>query len=171
MLVLVMACGARLGTAPDGRTADAGRDAALPPDSVMCAGGDAHAAAPDGTCLVWFATPKIWVDAKAACEAQGWHLASLTTAAVDSVAETLCGTSDTFSGGNDLAVEGTFVWDHGEPFVYTNWELNEPSNGAGTYEEDCLVIAASRPAKGWDDRPCDPTQVAASGSFPYLCQY
>jgi hypothetical protein len=155
-LLVVAACGARVSSRPD---------------SVECAGGDAHVTAPDGSCLVWFQSPKIWVDAKAACDGAGWHLASLTSAEIDAAAETLCGSSDTFTGGNDRAVEGTFVWDHGEPFVYTNWESGEPSNGAGKYQEDCLVIAASRAAKGWDDRPCDPSEVPSSGNFPYLCQY
>ena len=135
-----------------------------------CTGGDAHALAPDGKCLEWFAGPAMWTDARTACEAAGGELASIPSAAVDGVAEPLCGTTDTFTGGNDRGIEGTFVWLDGQPFTYTNWEAGEPSNGGGQYEEDCLVIAASRAAKGWDDRPCDASQVPNAGSYAYLCE-
>jgi hypothetical protein len=161
-LLVFAACGARLESRPDASSA--------PDAAPICAGGDAYARAPDGTCLMWFQAPLTWVEAKAACAANGAHLASLTSARVEATAEDLCGMTDTFTGGNDRAVEGTFVWDDGQPFSYTDWRPNEPSNGGGAYEEDCLVVAASRPGKGWDDRPCDPTQVATSGSFAYLCQ-
>jgi len=141
------------------------------PDARACEGGDAHATAPDGSCLVWFSTHETYVAAQSACAGIQAHLAYLKSADIDAVAEPLCGSSDTFAGGSDIAVEGMWVWNDGTPFGYTNWETGEPSNGGPTYQEDCLVIAASRAAKGWDDRPCDGSQISISGSFSYLCQY
>jgi len=161
-LLVLVGCGARLaGPGADVEGADA----------RACEGGDARMSAPDGSCLVWFEQPMIYVDAQAACHGMSAHLAYLKSADVDAVAEALCGTTDTFAGGDDLAMVFSFVWNDGTPFVYTNWESGEPNDGNGHYNENCLVIAASRAAKGWDDRPCDPSQVATSGSFAYLCQY
>ncbi|HUJ62547.1 MAG TPA: lectin-like protein [Kofleriaceae bacterium] len=169
-LVLVAACDARLGqhmnqVASDARAPDGAADAR------PCGGGDASMMEPGGTCLVLFDAPKIYVDAKAACAAIDAHLAFLKSAETDMAAETLAGTADTFAGATDLAMVGTWLWDDGTPMVYTNWETGEPNDGGGKYNENCLVIAASRPGKGWDDRPCDATQVPTSGSFPYICQF
>ncbi|HEY1558621.1 MAG TPA: lectin-like protein [Kofleriaceae bacterium] len=164
--LLLVGCGARL--ANTGADASAGVDASV--DATPCAGGDAHATAPDGSCLMWFATAKTYADAQVACRGVSAHLAYLKTAELDNAAEALCGTADTFAGGDDLAAVGTFVWNDGTPFGYTNWEMGEPNDGNGNYNENCLVVAASRATKGWDDRPCDPSQVPTSGSFPYLCQ-
>src|SRR5437870_10638313 len=118
-LVALAACGARLGSPLV--------------DTKPCEGGDAHAAAPDGSCLVWFAAQKTYVAAQAACATIDAHLAYVKTAELDGVAEPLCGTSDTFAGGSDRAVEGMWVWDDGTSFGYTNWESGEPSNGGATY--------------------------------------
>ncbi|HTR53798.1 MAG TPA: C-type lectin domain-containing protein [Kofleriaceae bacterium] len=158
-LLVVCGCGAQLASAAAGA------------DARPCEGGDQHATAPDGSCLVWFGSPMIYRDAQTACAAMSAHLAYLKTADVDAAAEALCEDMDTFAGGDDLAEPGMFVWNDGTPFVYTDWEAGEPNDGNGKYNENCLVIAASRAAKGWDDRPCDPSQVPTSGSFPYICQY
>jgi hypothetical protein len=40
-------------------------------------------------------------------------------------------------GYNDVAVEGTFVWDNGDTSTFTNWCSSEPNNVNGN--EDCLV--------------------------------
>ena len=164
---VAIACGAHVDS-------DHAIDAALGSDAPPqpCTGGDAHATAPDGSCLMWFAGPKIWVDARTACIAMGAHLAYLKSAALDDVAEPLVGSANTFIGGDDRATEGTFVWDDGSPFVFTNWGSGEPNNGgsASTYQEDCVIIAGARATKKWDDRPCDATEVTTSGNFAYLCQ-
>ena len=41
-------------------------------------------------------------------------------------------------GLTDTAVEGTFVWNSGEPFSYSKWHGAEPSNGPG--EEDYVAL-------------------------------
>src|SRR5438309_11336259 len=115
-LVALCACNARLGGAAtaDAAAQDAPIDA--PADARAGTGGDAQATTPIGSCLVWFATPTIQLDARAACVALGAHLAYLKSAEVDAVAEPLVGTADTFIGGTDRATEGAFVWDDGTPF-------------------------------------------------------
>lgn len=45
-------------------------------------------------------------------------------------------------GGDDFAEEGTFAWDSGEPFAYTNWSSGEPNNWMGMDEKHVAVFGA-----------------------------
>ena len=143
------------------------------PDARVCAGGNAAAMAPDGSCLVHFTTPVTYATAKVNCTnlAPGAHLAYLKTAQLDTFAETFIGNLDTWIGGNDINAEGTFVWEDGTAFNFTAWATGEPNNANGSFQEDCVIIAGARTTKLWDDRPCDASEVATSGNFAYLCQY
>ena len=183
LLVSLSACGASLGDGggdghadaqqghPDGKIyRDAGIDAPR-----VCVGGTPAQLAPDGSCFGLITTKMTYVQARAACAAlaSGGHLAYLKTAELDTAAEDFIGAVDTWIGGNDMAVEMSFVWDDNTPFSFTNWHTGEPNNGGtgATYQEDCVIIAGSRVGKQWDDRPCDATEVATSGMFASICQY
>lgn len=179
-VLVVAACDASLGGGGgvkqdadliDTPQTDASVDAP-PPDARVCTGGDAAALAPDGSCLVHVQSPVTYANAKIGCAALGMgaHLALLKNAALDTFAETFIGTLDTWIGANDLATEGTFLWEDGTALAFTNWAMGEPNNAGNAYQEDCAIIAGARATKQWDDRPCDATEVA-SGSFAYLCQY
>ena len=178
-VLLVAGCGARVGGGGPGddtfETPDAKvwRDAAIdaPPDARPCMGGTMAQGAPDGSCLVFVATPITYVAAKAACAAMNAHLAYLKTAALDTFAEQFIGMTETWIGATDRVTENTFLWDDGTAVAFTNWGMSEPNNGGNTYQEDCVIIAGMRATKQWDDRPCDATEVPTSGSFAYLCQY
>jgi hypothetical protein len=150
---------------------DAAIDAPPPPpiDARLCAGGDAHVTAPDGSCLVFFRAAQGWEQGKTTCSGISAHLAILSTAVVDQAAETLVGNLDTFIGLTDAATEGAFLWVDGTALGFSNWETGEPNNGGGT-NEDCAVIAGARTAKGWDDRPCAPNGNGA-GAYAILCQF
>lgn len=173
-----LGCGAQLGPGSEDASVrvvdakewrDAGIDA--PIDARPCMGGNAAMVGPDGSCFVHVTTPVTYAAAKTACAAMNAHLAYLETAALDTFAEAFVGTTDTWIGGSDAVTEGSFVWDDGTPFVFTNWGAMEPNNGGNTYQEDCVIIAGAKVDKQWDDRPCDASEVATSGSFAYLCQY
>jgi hypothetical protein len=175
LLAVLAACNARLGTVmadappvtPDVRPVDA------PADATPCTGGDGHASDGSGNCFVFFLTPKTWVNAKAACDAMpGAHFAVVTSAAQNAIIAGLAAGHATFLGMTDSVTEGMWVWVDGTPIGYNNWRSGVPDNGGGSYQEDCLVIEGNKtPNDTWDDRPCDPTQVATSGSFPYICEY
>lgn len=178
-VLLATGCGAQLGgsSGDDGNfeTTDAKvwQDAAIdaPVDARPCMGGTAAAVAPDGSCLVFVMTPVTNVNAKAACTAMNAHLAYLKSATLDAFAEQHIGMTDAWIGATDRTTEKTFLWDDGTALGYTNWGDGEPNNGGDTYQEDCVIIAGSRVDKGWDDRPCDASEVPTSGNFAYLCQY
>lgn len=157
------------GASPDGRVDAVIADAAF--DAVPCVGGDAAGVAPDGSCFTLFTTPASYLEARAACESGGAHLAILSTAALDTFAETFVGARDTFFGLTDLAAEGTFVWIDGAPLAFENWHDLEPNDGNNAYPEDCAIIAGARATKQWDDRPCAPSsQLPNAGKYAYLCQ-
>ena len=54
-----------------------------------------------------------------------------------------------WNGYNDVATEGTFVWDDGATSTYTNWETGEPSGGS----EDCGLIQSNISYR-WNDAIC-----------------
>jgi hypothetical protein len=177
LLAVLAGCEASLG--PDGATRDAatvdGNRADAPrlvdaaPDARVCSGGGTLA--PDGSCFLHVTTPVSYAAARTACMALGGHLAYLKDATIDAYAESFIGAVDTWIGGNDIATEGTFVWDDGTTFSFTNWHTGEPNDGLGMYAEDCVLIAGARVGKQWDDRPCDVGIVSGYGTNAYLCQY
>ena len=71
-----------------------------------------------------------------------------------------------FIGGNDLEIEGKFVWLDGTPFNpgYTNWLLGEPTKS--NINENCVLFHDVTHLNGnmWNDLPCDVPQFA-------VCEY
>jgi hypothetical protein len=176
LVPLLIGCGAKLDSGPISQAIadgpefhDAPIDVGI--DARPCTGGDANAM--DGTsCLVYFKGPAHHDDAKAACIAMSAHMVKIENATTNGAVAKLAAGTDTFIGATDVAVEGTFVWDDGTPVVYQNFRTGEPSNGAGQYQEDCLVIEGSKtPDDTWDDRPCAPVPNVGGGNYAYMCQY
>ncbi len=54
-------------------------------------------------------------------------------------------------GMNDEANEGTFVWEDGTPFIFTNWYPGEPNNSAGL--EDGGTMLSNAELNLWNDAP------------------
>jgi Lectin C-type domain len=152
---------------------DARIDAAVdaPVDALACAGGDAHVVDPmSGACYTFFTTPMTRDAARTVCTGlgAGTALASVQTANENTLIAGLIGTNVAFLGGTDEIVEGQFRWPDGSLVVLTNWNTGEPNNGAGMFEEDCIVMLGSVAGK-WDDRPCAPGPVG-TGSYPFVCE-
>ena len=65
------------------------------------------------------------------CKKMGGHLATITSAeenkAVSSLMENAADIGY-WMGASDAKSEGTWVWETGEKFSYTNWDKNEPNN-------------------------------------------
>lgn len=143
-----------------------------PVDARVCAGGDARTTDPaTGHCYILFVVPQIRDVARTTCSNLNGRLASVDSANENAVIAGLIGPNDAFLGGNDEAVEGTFVWDDGTSFLLTNWNTGEPNNALGMFEEDCIVMlnnTTAAPGK-WDDRPCAPGPVG-TGSYAFVCE-
>lgn len=155
---------------PTDGPADAPADTSI--DARACVGGDARATDPTtGRCYVYFATPGTRDAGRAACLTLGADvkLASIESAGENQVIAGLIGSTDAFLGGNDEAVENVFAWEDGTPFVLTNWNMGEPNNALGMFEEDCIVMIGTIPGK-WDDRPCAPGP-AGTGLYAAVCEH
>ena len=87
----------------------------------------------------YFAEPKTWHEAKAACEAMGGHLATSTSPEKNEFLADLVGNAVAQLGGNaqvwlgatDEEQEGVWKWVTGEEWSYTNWRAGQPDNAGG----------------------------------------
>ena len=92
-----------------------------------------------------------WPAADAACKAVGLQLATVESAAQNALLVTAAAGNKVWTGGNDAASEGTWVWSPSNtPLSYTNWANGEPNNSGG--REDCLEF---RKDGTWNDERCD----------------
>jgi hypothetical protein len=134
-----------------------------PPDARACTGGNAHAEDGNGACFVFFLAPLNRTSAEAACVGLDMHLASIHSAASNTVVQNLISNKITWLGATDAVTEGTFVWGDGTPFDFQNFRAGEPNNGAGLGQEDCLTIEGNMGGT-WDDQPC-------GVAFSYVCGF
>ena len=92
------------------------------------------------------------------CESMSAGLAEVYSADVNDVLKTMIKATGytvkdryTWLGLNDLAKEGTFVWDSsGKTPSFTDWKPGEPNNLG---DEDCVRLFVHDFAK-WNDAPC-----------------
>ena len=67
-------------------------------------------------------------------------------------------------GATDEVMEGVFQWINGEPFTFPGgmhpWNPNEPNNGGGLGEEDCVELFTSGLL---NDQQC-------MAALPYMCE-
>lgn len=112
---------------------------------------------------------KDWAGGKGVCETWKGTLAVLATQEeINAVKPSLSsGSNEIWIGGSDTVVDGTFVWENGEPWTYTNgnapWKDNiasqdEPNGGNG---ENCVEIYKNE--GNLNDEQC-------SQSHDYLCE-
>ena len=65
-------------------------------------------------------------------------------------------------GANDKDNEGTWKWEKGEDWGYTNWKDGEPNGGSS---KDCVFIERDRDGV-WKDDSCDKDDVHG-----YICMW
>ncbi|MSQ02302.1 MAG: hypothetical protein EXR71_10505 [Myxococcales bacterium] len=171
-------CSAPAGASATGGDCDDTDSAISPADAEVCNGEDDDCdGAVDSTaacgCSVatysgnsntymFCTTGSYWAAASSSCAAVGYHLATMGDAAENSwvtgQANTYITGSDPWIGFNDVASEGSWVWETGESVAYTNWGSGEPNNVGN---EDCAQLLDSG---RWNDHQC-------SGlSTGYICE-
>jgi parallel beta-helix repeat protein len=90
-----------------------------------------------------------WQQAEDYAQEVGGHLVTINDAAEDSFLQSTFGTDQSFwTGLNDIATEGNFVWSSGESVTYTNFAPGEPNDFRGN--QDAVVINFTSD-KLWDD--------------------
>jgi hypothetical protein len=148
----------------------------------------------DGSCFKLFGGDhaedrKTWPQAEAHCQALTGHLASVTTQTQQDTILSISSGLTTWIGLNDRALEGSFVWSDGEPFVsipgIEKRELDdEPNADWGRCESggDCVRLKGGQ-RSAYDDVPCEscwfsyeglddrftPLDTCSEFRLPYIC--
>lgn len=82
-----------------------------------------------------------WSEAKNFTAISGGHLVTISTQAENDTVSSLAAGRRIWIGLNDVAIEGTWVWENGESVTYTNWSTNEPNDYLnGSPGEDVAVM-------------------------------
>ena len=105
-----------------------------------------------------------WEEAKAACEAKGGHLATITSEEEQQKLNLYnAGNHNLWIGGYKNA-DGQWCWVTGEPWEYQNWGDGEPNNSSNVVaDESCVAVW---PVK-WND-------LANSNTYEqsgYICEW
>ena len=103
-------------------------------------------------CYKFVQIKKTWPEAKTQCESLGSYL--VTTHSLDEsefVFSLMSASgSNMWIGGNDIAAEGTWVWEDGEIWGgFTAWNDGEPNGGVS---EQCIALLDYKNA--WYDVSC-----------------
>ena len=111
-----------------------------------------------GSCYRFVAAELPWIEAEAACEADGIgaHLAVIDSAAEAELAAALAG-NDHWIGASDLVAEGVYLRVIGGPILYATWDPGQPE-GPG---ENCIYLSLD---PDLHDHQCGDTD-------DYLCEY
>ena len=88
-----------------------------------------------------------WEDAQAQAAAEGGYLVTINDETEQKWLQAVFGGQPSWIGLNDIAQEGQWIWDNGEPVTYTNWGLQEPGD-TSIGEEDYVIIGTSGK---WED--------------------
>lgn len=107
--------------------------------------------------------------ARAAALAAGGYLVAINDAAENAFLQANF-IGRRWIGLSDEITEGTFLWDSGEPFVYTNWCAGEPNN-AGAAGEDYVELLTAQGC--WNDQPASGNGLITNGiiELPFGPQY
>ncbi len=88
-----------------------------------------------------------WEDARAQAAAEGAYLVTINDEAEQKWLQAVFGNQPIWIGLNDVATEGKWQWDNGEPVTYTNWEFQEPHD-PNNEAEDYVIL---NPLGKWED--------------------
>ena len=104
-----------------------------------------------------FSEKKTWADAKAHCQVEGGHLASVHTAEDNRKISLVAGSVATvWIGGSDQEEEGVWRWRDGSPIVNITWKDGTGSQGV---KYNCII----KNGQVWMDYLCEE-------ELPFICQ-
>ena len=88
-----------------------------------------------------------WESAQTQAAAEGAYLVSINDESEQKWLQAVFGGQPNWIGLNDIAKEGQWQWDSGEPLTYTNWRVQEPHD-TGDGDEDYVIMG---PSGKWED--------------------
>ena len=83
-----------------------------------------------------------WRSAQAQAAAEGAYLVAINDASEQNWLQAVFGNEPTWIGLNDIAKEGQWQWDSGEPLTYTNWRAQKPHD-LPDGDEDYVIMGPS----------------------------
>ena len=105
-----------------------------------------------------------WEEAKAACEAKGGHLATITSEKEQYLLELSNDKNQNLWIGGYKNADGQWCWVNGEPWTYENWGDGEPNNSSNVVAgESCVAMWPEK----WND-------LANSNTYEqsgYICEW
>ena len=105
-----------------------------------------------------------WEEAKAACEAKGGHLATITSEKEQYLLELSNDKNQNLWIGGYKNADGQWCWVTGEPWEYENWGDGEPNNSSNVVaDENCVAMWPEK----WND-------LANSNTYEqggYICEW
>lgn len=113
---------------------------------------------------------RTWEDAKTYCEAQGGHLATVTSQEEYDKITALANSSGclvVWIGGMRLS-DNSFGWVNGEDFTYSAWAAGEPNNDGGT--EHYIGIMKVNGSWGMYDMPNDVSPYYSSSKVGFIME-
>uniref|UniRef100_A0A096MA02 C-type lectin domain-containing protein n=1 Tax=Poecilia formosa TaxID=48698 RepID=A0A096MA02_POEFO len=121
------------------------------PSELRCSGPDWYEFG--DFCYKPFGDKKTWHSARSVCRSLGAELVSIHSMKEQSWVESYLymATSDVWTGLNDLAVPGMFMWSNEHIVTFTYWAPGEPNNHDG-FTEDCVEM--SHQTGRWNDVSC-----------------
>lgn len=88
-----------------------------------------------------------WESAQTQAAAEGAYLVAINDESEQNWLQAVFGGQPSWIGLNDIAQEGQWQWDSGEPLTYTNWRAQEPHD-TGDGSEDYVIMG---PSGKWED--------------------
>lgn len=105
-----------------------------------------------------------WEEAKAACEAKGGHLATITSQEEQKMIESLNAQNSKLWIGGYKNTEGQWCWVTGEPWEYENWGDGEPNNSSNVVAgESCVAM--------WPEKWNDLANSNVYEQSGYICEW
>ncbi len=131
------------------------------------------AAAQDGHRYEVILRKSTWEAAKIYCEAQGGHLATITSREEEELIVKLLDETDitiAWLGADNYNSSGGFRWITGEEFEYASWGIGEPNNTNGN--EHCLMLE-KRERQGWvwNDAPENGHDFYQLEEIGFICEW
>ena len=108
----------------------------------------------DSNCYRLFESKLSWHDAEKNCQREGGHLASIHSKEENDFVSKLVSPvarEEAWIGGSDLTSEGSWVWNDGSSFSWTNWGRRQPDNAHR--KEHCLTTNWGTLGQ-WNDLGC-----------------
>lgn len=115
-----------------------------------CTGVGKYGYIANGHCYSYKSEEKTYEEARSTCTAlgDGWTLTALSSQdELTFLQKTFDLSKAVWLGGNDIAADGTWAWETGEPFSFAPWGEGEPNGGTN---ENCAELKGGK----LNDLPC-----------------